>query len=200
MICIILGIRQTQIQHFLHSDTITINTTSTINSHNNTINTNSSNHNNNSNHNKRSHSINNHHSQMADTGEDGSVTPPGTEGRGEEVEAVDGVKVKQSTMATGLTVTSLTVTSLTGRAIKVIGMVTRVTAEVTAVRESEDSRGGTDITVPAGNQLNTRSTGWLAAVFNPMVKPSMLEVLEVVEVVVTREGWAAGRAAGQASW
>ena len=146
-----------------------------------------------------------------EAGEAGSVTPPVTvAGRG-EVEA-DGVKVKLSTMATVLTeATSLTATSRTGRVIKVIGMVTRVTAEVTAVRESEGSRGGTDTTVPAGNQLNTRSTGWLAAVCSPMVKPSMLEevleeeeeeVLEVVEVevVVTREGWAAELAAGRASW
>ena len=208
--CIILGIRRTQILPFLHSDTITINTTSTINTNNTINNSNSSNNSNYHSSNYHINPINSSPRLILRAGEAGSVTPLVT---GSDEGEVGGVKVKLSTTATGLTeVTSLTATSLTGRAIKVIGMVTRVTAEATAVRESDGSRGGTDTTVPAGNQLNTRSTGWLAAVFNPMVKPSMLEVLEVeeveevlevleeVEVVVTREWWGAGQAAGRASW
>ena len=208
-ICIILGIRRTQILPFLHSDTITINTTSTINTNNTINNSNSSNNSNYHSSNYHINPISNSPRLILRAGEAGSVTPLVT---GSDEGEVGGVKVKLSTTATGLTeVTSLTATSLTGRAIKVIGMVTRVTAEVTAVRERGGNRGGADTAAPAGNQPSTRSTGWLGAVFSLTVNPSMSEeeeeeevvvvVVVVVEVVVTREGWAAaGRGAGRASW
>ena len=209
--CIILGIRRTQILPFLHSDTITINTTSTINTNNTINNSNSSNYHSSNYHSSNYHinPINSSPRLILRAGEAGSVTPLVT---GSDEGEVGGVKVKLSTTATGLTeVTSLTATNLTGRDIKVIGMVTRVTAEVTAVRERGGSRGGADTAAPAGNQPSTRSTGWLGAVFSLTVNPSMSEeeeeeeevvvVVVVVEVVVTREGWAAaGRGAGQASW
>ena len=92
----------------------------------------------------------NNNSSSRITGQAGSATPPGTERDG-------GQKVNQSRMATDQTVAiSLTGTSQTGRAIRVTGMVTRVTEGVTGVTGREGSRGGTDSTARPGNQPSTR--------------------------------------------
>ena len=121
------------------------------------------------------------------TGQGGSATPLGTGRDG-------GQKVNQSRMATDQTVAiSLTGTSQTGRAIRVTGMVTRVTAGVTGVTGREGSRGETGSTARQGNQPSTRSTDWRADAFNPMVNPSMV-------LVVLREIRAVGRGAGQGRW